>query len=752
MSRITAFCLGVMGVFAIPAQMSVIAWVGLIVAILSVMGCCVYRREYRLLGWLLAMVLGASYAYGRTAYALSQQWGVSAQTSTFHIQVVGLPEYHDKYTRFIAQAQHPNGQIYRLQLQDYAKRIWQTGEHWQIQARVRAAIGTRNQAGFDREAWALANGIDGMGSVGKQRFRLPETSWAGFHGIRARIVQQWRDIAHIYPQGSALMKALSVGDDSGLSAEAWAAFRPLGLNHLISISGLHITMVGVLFVLMSRWLFRVSVMPRRPKVGSLAIGWTAAAMYTLLAGAEIPALRSLLMLTVFAWAWTWRQHWGSWRIFWTAMAVVLLYQPMAVLSVGFALSFGLVATLLWAMAFRLPETGQHTFWQHRFIQIKQTIKAQWAVSLISGVASVYLFGLLPIFSPIVNAVAIPFFSIVLTPLALLSSALPIDGLKYLAAYWGEHTILLLIWLGNRLPESAFPQANVYLVLLGLLGGLGILLPVNWRMRGLLALGCVPLLFYQPRAISGSLKATVYDVGQGLAVLIQTPNYQLLYDTGTPAAEFALLPNLRAAGVRQLDGVVLSHHDDDHDGGFPALQKQYSIKQLYAGQPEFYPHAQACQSGHRWQQDGVLFEFLTLPAHLYLSSKDNDLSCVLRVSTPQGAILLTGDIGQVVESQLIEYYAEKLKSDVLILAHHGSQSSNSMAFLRAVSPKVAVASSGFANAYRHPSPKVQQRLAALHIQLLRTDWQGGLAFDFGEQGVRYSLLAPSPKWWQRKPFF
>lgn len=752
MSRITAFCLGVMAVFAVPAA---VAWttVGIGALVLGAMmwGMAKYGGWRWAAGVCLAAALGATYAGVRTHYALSQQFPAAAQSQTFQIQITNLPEKHPKYTRFIAQATDENGQIYRLQLQDYSQRDWRVGEHWQIQARVRAAIGTRNQVGFDREAWALANQIDGIGSVGKTRFRLPETSWVGFQGLREHWVQQWRGTASIFPQGSALMKALAVGDDSALSSAAWAAFRPLGLNHLISISGLHITMVAMLFGVGVKALLRIwPIAPRRPRVWVLAMSWLAAAVYTALAGAEIPALRSLLMLTVFAWAWTWRSHWGSWRIFWTAMAVVLLYQPMAVLSVGFALSFGLVAALLWVGAFRLPENPESA-WQRRYHAFKLAVKAQWAATLVGGLANVYLFGLLPVFSPVVNAFAIPFFSILLTPLALMATVLPFDFVKYGAAYLGEYTVNLLIFLGNRLPEMPFTQAPVALLILALAGSAWILLPSGGRGKCFALMGLLPMLFYQAPPVSGSLKAIVYDVGQGLAVSLQTPNHRVLYDTGTPAADLALLPNLRAAGVREWDAVIVSHHDDDHDGGLPELQKHFPINQLYAGQPEFYPQAQPCHAAQSWQHDGVQFQFLTLPKHLQNSQKDNDLSCVLRVATPHGALLLTGDISQNTEAQLIEQHYEKLKSEVLILAHHGSQSSNSGAFLRAVSPQVAVASSGFGNAFRHPSAAVQRRLSALRIQLLRTDWQGGVVLHFGEDGVRYQLLAAHKKWWQRKPF-
>lgn len=746
-----AFCVGAIAAFFVPAQgVDWLVWLGVLLLVLGFIFYKINQLSWFVLA-LVAVLLGASYSAIRTQSALSRQWQAAAESTEFHIKITGLPEQNGQgRTRFIAQATAADGRRYRLLFQDYQPREWRVGEHWRVKARVRAPIDMRNAVGFDRQAWALANGVDGMATVGKTRFRLPEHSWAGINGIRAQMVQNWQNVSIVYPQGAALMKALSVGDDSALSAAVWAALRPLGLNHLISISGLHITLIALLAAWISKKIMRLTKMPRRPRVYALAVAWLAAVVYTGLAGFEVPALRSLLMLSVFSWAWWRRGQFSNWQIWWAALAAVLLYQPMAVLAVGFWLSFGLVGALLWVLSFRLPETGERSFWQHRIIVLKQATRAQWAATLIGGVATIYLFGLLPIFSPVVNAFAIPIFSWILTPLALLASAVPSETLKWLAAGLGEWTIHLLIILGNYLPEAEFVHAPMPLFLLAILGSLILLLPMGLRLKPLSIIMLAAFSLYQPPPVSGSLNASVYDVGQGLSVLIQTPTQNILYDTGTAAAaEFALLPNLRAAGVDELDTLILSHHDDDHDGGFSSLQKNIKIKQIYAGQPEFYPNAQLCVGN--WTVDDVRFEFFRLPENLYIHSKDNDLSCVLRVSHNGQALLITGDISSASEAQFIEQYGKNLHANVLILAHHGSKSSNSSAWLRAVSPQVGVASSGLGNAFRHPSVDVVRRLAALRIQLLRTDLHGGMIFYFTEQGVKYRLLAQDKFWWQSKPF-
>nr|UOP05702.1 ComEC/Rec2 family competence protein [Conchiformibius kuhniae] len=308
------------------------------------------------------------------------------------------------------------------------------------------------------------------------------------------------------------MRALSVGDRSGLPHDVWAAFRPLGLNHLVSISGLHISMVAVMAGLLCRWLMRrLRRVPARPRLWQLGAGVAAAAVYTGLAGFEIPALRSLLMLCVFAWAWARRGTQTAWQVWWTALAGVLLLQPAAVLTAGFWLSFGLVATLLWTLANRLPE---HKWWQ--------AVRGQWAATLVGGIGAAHFFGTLPVFSLPVNAVAIPLFSWVLVPVALLSSVSPFDFVRDWAAVLGEWVSTALLWLGARLPDMALAQAPAPVLLTALAGAFLLLLPQGGRWRPLACCAIAVFLLYRPPAPQAPLTVRVWDVGQGLVGTAANP--------------------------------------------------------------------------------------------------------------------------------------------------------------------------------------------------------------------------------------
>lgn len=747
-----AFCAGAVCSFYLPAHGGAALWV--LCAVLLLATVWGLRRQqgslktvFQAACYLLFMLLGATYALGRTEYALSRQVPADAapQTQVLEVAVSGLPG-RDEWgrVRFTGTARLPDGRRFHLLFQDYQGREWPVGSHWRLKARLRPTAGTHNGVGFNREAWALANGIDGLASVGSERFRLPERSLAPFNRIRAAVSARWQREAAVYPNGTALMSALAVGDRSGLDTAAWAAFRPLGLNHLISISGLHVSMVGLMAAWLAKRLLRLwPRVPKRPRVWALATGWAAAAVYTGLAGFEIPAVRSLLMISVFALAWQRRAALGAWGVWWTALAAVLLFQPAAVLAAGFWLSFGLVGGLIWTLAFRLSDVSGN--WRTR---LRQAAAGQWSATLLGGVASVFLFGLLPLFSPLVNAVAIPWFSWLLVPLALAASALPFDGLRTAAAWLAEQTMQVLLWLGNTLPESAFAHAPLPLFAAALAAALLILLPNGLRLKPLAVCALAAFVLYRPAPLSGSLNLTVHDVGQGLAVSLRTASQHILFDTGTPAAETALLPALRAQGITRIDHLVLSHHDSDHDGGYPAVAKTLPVGTLWAGQPEFYERARYCADGTAWTADGVHFEFLTPP----LSDKagDNETSCVLRVVAGGQAVLITGDLGRQGEAQLLAKYGDGLYSQVLVLGHHGSKTSSSSAFVHTVAPDWGIASSGFANAFQHPHPDIQTRLRAHGVKLLRTDRQGALRLRFDDAGI--TVKPPLPKyWWQRKPF-
>lgn len=726
---------GVAASFALPVVPHWLFWLAAFAVF------AVFARRFAFAGLMLCVLAGAAYGVFRTEAALSSQWRAEAVSGVpLTVEVADMPRSDGRRVQFAAKAEDDGGRTFDLLLSDYKRREWAVGSRWRITARVHPVVGELNLRGLNREAWALSNGIGGAGTVGADRVLLDDGSGWGIAVWRSRISRNWRqaDADGGLSDGIGLMRALSVGEQSALRPELWQAFRPLGLTHLVSISGLHVTMVAVMFAWLAKRLLACSPrLPARPRVWILAAGCAGALFYALLAGFSVPTQRSVLMLAAFAWAWR-RGRLSAWATWWQALAAVLLFDPLAVLGVGTWLSFGLVAALIWACAGRLHEGKRQT-----------ALRGQWAASVLSLVLLGYLFASLPLISPLVNAAAIPWFSWVLTPLALLGSVVPFAPLQQLGAFLAEYTLRFLVWLADVSPEFAVASAPLPLLVLAVCAALLLLLPRGLGLRPWAVLLLAGFVFYRPPSVPENEAAvTVWDAGQGLSVSVQTANHHLLFDTGTAsAAQTGIVPSLNAAGVRRLDKLVLSHHDSDHDGGFQAVGK-IPNGGIYAGQPEFYEGAQHCAE-QRWQWDGVDFEFLRPSERKNID--DNGKSCVLRVVAGGAALLVTGDLDTKGEESLVGKYGGNLYSQVLVLGHHGSNTSSSGVFLNAVSPEYAVASSGYANAYKHPTQAVQNRVRAHGIKLLRTDLSGALVFGLGRGGVKAQRLRGYKFYWQKKPF-
>ncbi|WP_369524831.1 ComEC/Rec2 family competence protein, partial [Neisseria bergeri] len=343
----------------------------------------VFARRFAFAGLMLCVLAGAAYGVFRTEAALSSQWWAEAVSGVpLTVEVADMPRSDGRRVQFAAKAVDSGGRTFDLLLSDYKQREWAVGSRWRITARVHPVVGELNLRGLNREAWALSNGIGGVGTVGADRVLLHDGSGWGIAVWRSRISRNWRqaDEDGGLSDGIGLMRALSVGEQSALRPELWQAFRPLGLTHLVSISGLHVTMVAVLFAWLAKRLLACSPrLPARPRVWVLAAGCAGALFYALLAGFSVPTQRSVLMLAAFAWAWR-RGRLSAWATWWQALAAVLLFDPLAVLGVGTWLSFGLVAALIWACSGRLHEGKRQT-----------AVRGQWAASVLSVVLLGYLF-------------------------------------------------------------------------------------------------------------------------------------------------------------------------------------------------------------------------------------------------------------------------------------------------------------------------------------------------------------------------
>jgi competence protein ComEC len=409
---------------------------------------------------------------------------------------------------------------------------------------------------------------------------------------------------------------------------------------------------------------------------------------------------------------------------------VLLIDPWAVLAPGFWLSFGAVALLFYVASERLSDTPG---WQGA---MSRWGLAQWAVSIGTLPLLLLFFQQFSLVSPLANALAIPAISFVVTPLALLAAILPIPGLLHLDHWLLAWLMQLLVWLAD-FPVYAQPVPPLWSVLLALSGIAWALLPRGFPGRWLGLLLLLPALLSSPeRPAPGRVSITVLDVGQGLAVVLQTATKTLLYDTGplysaeSDAGQRVVLPYLRALGIGKLDTMIVTHGDSDHSGGAASVLAVLPVTQVLSSVPEIT--GDRCEAGQSWEWDGVRFSILHPagdPSDTKKRIKSNNLSCVLRVEAGGKSMLLTSDIEAVDEAALIARDPATLKSDVLLVPHHGSKTSSTPAFIAAVGAEKIIYPVGYLNRFGHPRSDVLARYG--NVPAWRTDRDGALTVLLGK---------------------
>jgi competence protein ComEC len=609
------------------------------------------------------------------------------------------------------------------------------GERWQLTVRLKRAHGNANPYGFDYEAWLLEQGVRATGYVraGKRVDRFVFTL--------SNALERWRSALRSSIQAelvdrryAGVIVALVVGDQRAIDQSDWTVFNRTGISHLVSISGLHITMIAgmcawIASALWRRSLFTAWQLPLLVPAQKVAVlvGALSALFYVALAGFGVPAQRTLYMLIVVALAmWTGRLP-GVSHILCLALGVVVLIDPWSVMWPGFWLSFGAVAAILYATG--EPARG----WRGTLMM---AVRTQWAVTVGLVPLTMLLFAQVSIISPVANVIAIPVVSFVVTPLALAGSLLLGAGGLLGLAHWSMEALAALLGALAAQPFAVWsaPAPSWPAFLIALAGTIWMISPAGGKWRILGCLAWVPMLFARPSSPpANSAELTFFDVGQGSAVLIETHRHRLLVDTG-PAYTLdanggnrVILPYLRHRGIAALDGLIVTHSDLDHSGGARAVGEGVDVRWTLSSMAGF----QRCSKGQRWEWDGVRFEILHPAGTDYSSgAKPNAMSCVLSVSVGSHRVLLPGDIEAAQELSLVREQSSKLASLILLVPHHGSGTSSTVAFLKAVKPQLAIFQVGYRNRYQHPKAEVLKRYQAMGIDVARTDDSGAVTVRLG----------------------
>lgn len=634
----------------------------------------------------------------------------------------------------------------RLRLSWYDAPSLIPGERWQLRIKLRSVRGFQNPAGFDYEAWALAAGIDGGGSV---RYAERRAAPAGWNWDRLRLVLRERYAALSLAHGGIDLALLT--GDGGLMDEAdWSLFRATGTVHLMVISGLHLTIVAALGVALGRAVARLSpaVLARGGTIWcGVYMGSAFVTFYACLAGWGIAVLRSWIATVLVLFVLPLGRRISLPRMFVLVSAILLTCDPLAPLQAGFWLSLAAVAVLLAQFAPRVEPSSA----------IRTLVMAQVVLAVAMVPVLVATIGTVSWVGPLANLIAVPIVSVVVVPLDLFAGLLMAIDVD--VAAWVVRLVDAIVgfvvaylralahfdWTSWR---SARSESS--LVVSSIACGL-MLLPLSWRYRALL-LPCIalPLAPLESRPLQHQFAVTVLDVGQGLSVIVETARHRLLYDAGPrfpsgfDLGSAVVVPNLRRDGGRTLDTVVLSHADLDHVGGYGAVANAASVRTLIGGQTVAGLDAlRTCRAGTGWQWDGVQFRIMH-PLHAV--SSDNDSSCVLSIDNGAERAMLPGDITSAAESTL-PYPTLDAPIDLLVGAHHGSASSSGVPFVKWSRPRVVVFSAGFMNRFGHPRRDVVCRFESAGSRTFNTARSGAVIWRSDAKGEATEWRRHSPPYWR-----
>jgi competence protein ComEC len=710
------------------------------------------KRRYRM-G--LLFVLGALWAVVFAEVRLSDRLPETLEGSDIRVQgsISGLPEVKEKSVRFnlaVSPSQPSLPDSIRLTWHDPPRPV-KAGQLWSMTVRLKRPHGTLNPGGFDYERWLLDEGIGATGYV--RRFPQAELlkikpPWYRADTWRQAVSDRLSGQLAGHP-GLGLIKALTIGDGSGIDQQQWRLFRETGTTHLIVISGSHIGLVaGFIYYLVLKISARTGLLRWPPPRVAAIVAMVAALFYSALAGFSVPTQRALIMLAMVMTAVVLQRQIRPLHTLSVALIAVLAADPLAVGSAGFWLSFFAVGLIVYAMAGRLGKTGP----------VRGTLKLQWYASIGLMPLLLLFFQQTSLIAPLANLIAVPVISLAAVPLSLLATLLLFIAPSLAAAifYPVERCLEALTGLLSVLaawPSATLdhPQPSPWALFLAVPGLLLLLAPKGTPCRWLGLTLFLPMVFVQaPRPQPGEIRLTLLDVGQGLAAAVQTTHHWLVYDAGARFSEESdmgqrvLLPYLRTQGAGKIDRLIISHGDNDHIGGASSLLEGILTDSVLTSVPaQLKAHAPIpCMAGQSWQWDGVVFTILS-PAQPG-SGSDNNGSCVLKIESAQGAVLLPGDIEAEAESQLVKTYGKALRADVLIAPHHGSKTSSTAAFLQAVKPRYVLIPAGYRNQFGHPHPEVLARYRLIKSRWLSSADSGAIGVILNNRSVKVDALRRSEK--------
>ncbi|MDP3562264.1 MAG: DNA internalization-related competence protein ComEC/Rec2 [Legionellaceae bacterium] len=580
------------------------------------------------------------------------------------------------------------------------------GQYWDLKAKLHKGRNLANPGGFDFVSWLKTRHIQWVGVTKRASFQLDTRKNRSFYLLSLR--QHMADrLAELDSNEKTLgiIQALALGMTTHIDKAEWDLFRRTGTTHLMVISGAHIGLIAGIGFAFAKWLWcrteRMCLYIPAQRIASI-VALMMALIYALLAGFAVPAQRSFISCGFMLLRYFLNQRFSMWQAWRYALLIVLIFEAHAVLMPGFYLSFMAVAILI-VMNQRLHVEG-----------VRKTLCMQLACLLGLMPLTLFWFSYGAINGFFANLIAIPWVGFVIVPLSLITTLIgQWFSIPWIVWALRQATLLLLYFLQWIDSFAGINLTTTYSQIISPLALIiamcvGLLMPLR-QYRIIIILLLIVGVFPRHEQINlGEARIDILDVGQGLAVVIRTAAHRMIYDTGmqfyqgNDMGKMVIIPYLSTLGIRQLDKVVISHPDLDHRGGLKSLMEKYVVKELIVDNPKVYKHARSCHDYPDWTWEGISFHFF--PIKTGQNSKNNT-SCVLQIKNKTSELLLTGDIEKPAETYLADTYSQQLKSEVIVVPHHGSKTSSTLSFLSHVAPHYAIVSYGFDNRYHFPHRSV-----------------------------------------------
>jgi competence protein ComEC len=667
--------------------------------------------------------------------------------------IEGLPTMKDgniKFNFIVSSVAEENLSVLigkRVQLSCYRCPLTiRSGENWRFTLRLKQPHGYASWGSFDYEKYLFRHQVIAKGYVRVKGLNLRLSGASNSIDLwRQSILEELHQVVG-QGIGSNIIAALTIGVKSGFSNQQQQVFQTTGVSHLMAISGLHVGLVFIAVAFLLRWLLwpiaRIfEYCPRQHIV--LLPAFFAAALYAAMAGFSVSTQRALIMLLVFVLSKFLARDTNLIKVLLIAITVLLLVDPFSILDIGFWLSCGAVAVIALVSDEPGSEGGQDDRQELR--KKISLFKIQPLLWLGMLPFSVLFFGKVSLLSPFVNLFAVPLFCLFLIPATLFSVVLYYTGLERIGGWcmMQLNTLFELVFEYLQL-VSQLEFAKIYSTpMTWWQWVLFVILAVGFlklhRVRYIAGLLLVASIFFNTASslAEDELQVTLLDVGQGLAMVIETANSVTVYDTGPryssgfTAAEAVLLPFLRQRGISYIDTLVISHADNDHIGGLSKVREAFKVGQTISSRLDKVSDASECEAGQSWRHDHTFFRVIS--PQVETPNGSNNRSCVIMLTHFGTKILLTGDIEKQVERFLLRSTTESLKADILLVPHQGSKTSSTAAFLDAVAPQMAMLAAGYKNHYGHPHATVVSRYQVRSIDILSTITHGSVLLKINSRG-------------------